>query len=151
MCDDRVIEPYFNVMDVYSRTGWGQSEVYHGGEHGGAKRWDSPIKDLNDLSLLSFPTITIDHKATAQQSQLELKVPSRLINRQVLAVDARSGQRGMGTHPAGDEIQIAPASQEGGMGRVAGIAAADGAALDQVRAPDVAEVQFFTQDWREAA
>ena len=43
MCDDRVIEPYFNIMDVHTRTDWGLSEVYHGGQDGGSKSWDSPV------------------------------------------------------------------------------------------------------------
>ena len=70
MCDDRVVEPYFDIMDIYTQTGWGLSEVYHGGERGGAKRWDSPIKDLNDLSGLKFPTISVDNPATYRLREL---------------------------------------------------------------------------------
>ncbi len=70
MCDDRVIQGYFNMPDVYTRTGWGLSEVYSGGENGGAKRWDSPITDINDLTGLKFQAITVDPAATKRYTEL---------------------------------------------------------------------------------
>ena len=70
MCDDRVVEPSFDIMDIYTRTDWGLREVYHGGEQGGAKSWDSPIKDLDDISQLRFPSIDVDQKATNRLVEL---------------------------------------------------------------------------------
>ena len=48
MKDDRVIEAWFNVGWVYSRSDWGMHEVNVGGQDG-ARRWISPLKDLSDL------------------------------------------------------------------------------------------------------
>ena len=70
MGDDRVIEPCFDIMDVHTRTGWGLREICYGGEHGGARRWDPPLKNLADVSQLRFPSITVDHAATSRQKEL---------------------------------------------------------------------------------
>ncbi len=64
MNDDRVIEPWFNLGLVYSRSDWGMHEVNVGGEDGGARRWISPLKDLSDLSMLKFQKIQVDRPAT---------------------------------------------------------------------------------------
>ena len=64
MGDDRVIEPWFNVGWVYTRSDWGIHETNIGGDHGGARRWESPVRDLNDLSKLRFPSIQVDRAAT---------------------------------------------------------------------------------------
>jgi len=68
--DDRVIEPCFNVGWVYTRTNWGLSEVVHGGADGGARRWDPPITNLDDLTGLRFPTIIVDRPATNRLTDL---------------------------------------------------------------------------------
>lgn len=61
MQDDRVIEPCFDVPLVYTESNWGVHETYlESNSKGGAYTWVSPINDLNDLSALHFPTITID-------------------------------------------------------------------------------------------
>ena len=70
MCDDRVIQGHFDMRDVFTCSAWGLSEVYSGGENGGAKRWDSPITDIDDLSGLKFQTITVDPGATARDREL---------------------------------------------------------------------------------
>jgi hypothetical protein len=70
MCDDRVIEPFFNLFYVYTNSGWGLKEVNIGGEHGGARRWVSPIKSLDDLSGLHFQQIEVDYLATQRQIDL---------------------------------------------------------------------------------
>lgn len=64
MGDDRVIEPWFNVGWVYTRSDWGMHETNIGGDHGGARRWKSPIMELNDLSKLRFRSIRVDRAAT---------------------------------------------------------------------------------------
>jgi hypothetical protein len=64
MKDDRVIEPWFNLGWIYSRTDWGMHEINIGGEDGGARRWIAPLKDLSDLSMLRFQKITVDRPAT---------------------------------------------------------------------------------------
>ena len=74
MLDDRVIEPWFNVGYVCSWHGWGLRERYEGGENGGAHRWDSPIKDLDDLRGLRFQSVTVDRPATERLLELATAV-----------------------------------------------------------------------------
>ena len=69
MRDDRVIEPCFNLMDIHTRTGWGLSEVRHGGQDGGAFNWEPPLKSLDDLGALRHQAIAIDHEATERRRQ----------------------------------------------------------------------------------
>jgi hypothetical protein len=64
MCDDRVIEPFFNIAHVYNETDWGMHETRIGGEHGNAYTWESPLKDYRQISDLHFPIISIDWEAT---------------------------------------------------------------------------------------
>jgi hypothetical protein len=64
MCDDRVIEPYFNISYVYSESDWGMHETKIGGEHGNAYTWESPLKDYRQIDDLHFPIINIDWDAT---------------------------------------------------------------------------------------
>jgi hypothetical protein len=64
MKDDRVIEPYFNVAHVYSESDWGMHETKIGGGDGGSYTWESPLKSYNDIGLLHYPKITIDHDLT---------------------------------------------------------------------------------------
>jgi hypothetical protein len=64
MCDDRVIEPYFNVSHVYTESDWGMHETRTGGQGGGSYVWDAPLKSYADLERLHFPQIVVDHEAT---------------------------------------------------------------------------------------
>jgi hypothetical protein len=64
LCDDRVIEPYFNVAHVYSDSGWGLKEINIGGEDGGAYTWLSPLKSYEQMEQLRFPQIRVDDAAT---------------------------------------------------------------------------------------
>jgi hypothetical protein len=64
MGDDRVIEPWFNVGWVYSRSDWGLHETNFGGDQGGARRWDSPLLSVADLDKLSYQTIQVDRSAS---------------------------------------------------------------------------------------
>jgi len=66
MCDDRVIEPYFNVRHVYAESDWGMHETRIGGGHGGAYRWEPPLKSYADLDQLRFPQIMVDEEATSR-------------------------------------------------------------------------------------
>jgi hypothetical protein len=79
MRDDRVIEPWFNVGYVCTRGSWGLRETYEGGGEGGAHRWDSPIKDLDDLSGLEFPSVTVDRPATERLLELATAVLGDLL------------------------------------------------------------------------
>lgn len=66
MCDDRVIEPYFDVAHVSRETDWGMHETITQGQDAGSYVWDAPLKDYAALVELKFPQITIDDTATAR-------------------------------------------------------------------------------------
>ena len=66
MCDDRVVEPYFDVPHVYVESDWGMCETLIGGGDGGSYAWDAPLKSYADLDQLHFPRITVDEGATAR-------------------------------------------------------------------------------------
>jgi hypothetical protein len=70
MNDDRVIEPWFNLGWIYTRSDWGAREVNIGGQDGGARRWIAPLKDLSDLSMLRFQKILVDRPATDRLIEL---------------------------------------------------------------------------------
>ena len=58
--DDRVIQPYFDVLYPYSESDWGMHEKKIGGNHGGAYTWEPPLKSYDDLDKLRFPKIGVD-------------------------------------------------------------------------------------------
>ncbi len=66
MNDDRVVTGIFDVGLVTTETGWGLQEIKHGGGDGNAYSWDAPLQDLDDLSALRYPTITVQEEASAQ-------------------------------------------------------------------------------------
>jgi hypothetical protein len=70
MGDDRVIQPWFDLGYVYTRTGWGMVEESIGGQDGGARTWIAPLKDLDDLSALRPQTINVDRPATQRRLSL---------------------------------------------------------------------------------
>ena len=65
MCDDRVIEPYFDIAHVFTTTGWGLEVEKFGGQHGGSYVWKAPVESRADLAKLHFPQIEVDAAATA--------------------------------------------------------------------------------------
>lgn len=69
MCDDRVVQPFFDVAHAYVESSWGMSEVRTSGGVGGSYVWDPPLKSYNDLDKLRIPQITVNHEAT--QSALD--------------------------------------------------------------------------------
>jgi hypothetical protein len=66
MGDDYTIEPCFNVFHIHSGgiEEWGLKEKTVSGGNGGSYRWESPIKTLDDLRKLRFPTVQVDWPAT---------------------------------------------------------------------------------------
>jgi len=64
MRDDRVIDPSFDISQVYSETDWGMRETYTYGGPGGAYTWDPPLKSYDDLDKLRFPEITVNRAET---------------------------------------------------------------------------------------
>jgi hypothetical protein len=74
MCDDRVIEPYFNVSHVYVESDWGMHETKIGGQDGGSYVWDAPLKSYDDIGRLHFPRIVVDRDATARVLDLANEV-----------------------------------------------------------------------------
>ena len=72
ICDDKVIEPYFNVGYSYSEGDWGvpimqdRSKV----EDGGSFIFRTVIKDLKDIKKIHFPGLFIDFKNTQKTVEL---------------------------------------------------------------------------------
>jgi hypothetical protein len=68
MKDDRVIEPYFNVVYSYDDSEWGVAQNVVGEEGqagGGSVRWEPAIENYEeDFEKLSFPKITVDYEQT---------------------------------------------------------------------------------------
>lgn len=64
MNDDYTVQPFFDVPHVYAPLEWGLKEKRIGGEDGGAYRWESPIKSIEDVENLHFPEIKVDSDAT---------------------------------------------------------------------------------------
>jgi hypothetical protein len=74
MCDDRVIEPIFELPHCYTESDWGMHELRIGGDQGGSYTWESPLKDYADLSRLHFPRISINYQATEKVLSLANQV-----------------------------------------------------------------------------
>lgn len=70
MCDDKVIEPYFDIGYTYAESDWGAEPIFHGGKDGGSYVWDPPIKEYEDIEKLHHPTIEIDHETTQRTFEL---------------------------------------------------------------------------------
>lgn len=66
MGDDYTIEPVFTVAHVHTEPDWGVKPLQIGGEHGGAFRWDPPLKNDADLERLHYPQLQIDYDASAR-------------------------------------------------------------------------------------
>ena len=64
MCDDRVIEPYFDLTYVADESDWGMHETKTGGNDGGSYRWEAPLKDYKDMDKLHYPVISVQYKKT---------------------------------------------------------------------------------------
>ena len=79
MRDDRVIQPYFDVGHVAAVTGWGLEEKYTRTDSLGSHVWEAPVKDLGDLSLLRFPTVSLDQEATRRRLELAQEVLGDLL------------------------------------------------------------------------
>ena len=74
ICDDRVIEPAFEMQHVFDEGDWGMHEVKHGGEDGGSYVWDSPLQSYDLLDRLRFPQYTVDHAGTERRLELAQEV-----------------------------------------------------------------------------
>ena len=66
ICDDRVIEPYFDIGCVHSGEDWGLSMTIIGGGAGGAYTWDAPIKTYDDLKHMHYPRPIVDREETSR-------------------------------------------------------------------------------------
>jgi hypothetical protein len=66
MRDDYTIQPCFNVFHVHAGgiEEWGLKEQITSGGDGGSYHWESPIKTMDDLHKLHFPTVLVDKLAT---------------------------------------------------------------------------------------
>lgn len=83
MGDDYTIQPYFSVPHVHSKPNWGLIEIVVGGEHGGAYRWEAPIKTEADIDKLHHPEIKIDFAATDHLAEQATKIFGDLLMVQI--------------------------------------------------------------------
>lgn len=67
--DDKVIEPNFDIGYTYTDNNWGLDTKIHGG-HGGAYSWDPAIKNIEDLDMMEYIKLDIDHKTTKETLEL---------------------------------------------------------------------------------
>jgi hypothetical protein len=73
--DDSIFEPWLSVPAVYVTPApgewggiWGMPVTWIGSENGpGAKRWDPPLKEIEDIKKLVRPHHVIDEKATVEK------------------------------------------------------------------------------------
>jgi len=66
MGDDKVVDAVFNVPHVYEESDWGMHETVFKAVAHGSYRWDSPLKNYDNLDQLRFPEITVDYEASGQ-------------------------------------------------------------------------------------
>lgn len=74
MRDDRVTEAYFNVPYVSEETDWGMHEIKIGGSEKGAYRWESPLKNYEDMNKLHYPEISVDYEKTKKLYELAQEI-----------------------------------------------------------------------------
>lgn len=67
MRDDKVIEPWFEVLYFSHDTGWGVPLERHGGADGGSFNWTPPIASYDDMAKLRVPEIRVDYEATSRR------------------------------------------------------------------------------------
>lgn len=66
LLDDRVIDRFFDVPVVFSKTGWGLPVQHHGGEGNGAYIVEPSLVDYErDFEKLRFPEFTVDEEASS--------------------------------------------------------------------------------------
>ena len=86
MCDDRVIQPFFDISHVQQDSGWGLANTITSGGKGGSYVWDAPIKSMDDVDKLHFPEVTVDYEATQRNVDL-----ANWVLGDILTVRQRSG------------------------------------------------------------
>jgi len=77
--DDKTIEPYFDIGYTYNESDWGMREIMHYGGSGGSYKWDAPIKDINDINKIHFPTIEVDYITTQDTINLAREIFDNLL------------------------------------------------------------------------
>jgi hypothetical protein len=70
ICDDKVIEPFFDIGYTYEESNWGLEQKFYGGLNGGSYTWEPLIKNKSDVHELRFPTLDIDYENTRQTVEL---------------------------------------------------------------------------------
>ena len=80
MKDDKVIEAVFDIAYVVEESDWGMKEKKIGGEHGGAYKWEAPLKEYKDMGMIHAPVVKVDFEATEKTRQLAEEVVGRFLN-----------------------------------------------------------------------
>jgi hypothetical protein len=70
ICDDKVIEPHFEIGYTYSDSGWGLEPKINRKDLRGSITWDAPVKHYKDLEKIKLPELNIDFETTNQTRSL---------------------------------------------------------------------------------
>ena len=82
--DDFVIEPDLYVTPIIHMSSWGLEPKYiHPESQKGAVKWEPPIKNLDDIKKLRYPTLEIDEKATQKRFESVSKIFGDLLPVQI--------------------------------------------------------------------
>lgn len=68
--DDKPIEMFFDLSYKYSESDWIEHRVIYGGKSGGTYKWEGQIKNLEDVSNIKYPQISVDYKTTLENLNL---------------------------------------------------------------------------------
>jgi len=74
ICDDRPIEPYFNLGYTFTESSWGLESKFVGGRNGGSYTWEPALKEYSDISKLSYPEIEVDYDTTNKTYKLAKEI-----------------------------------------------------------------------------
>ena len=64
ICDDKVIQPWFEIGYTYSDSGWGIEPKINRRDLKGSISWDAPVKHYKDLEKIKLPELEIDFETT---------------------------------------------------------------------------------------
>lgn len=62
LCDDKTIEPCFDIRSSFFESNWGLKTKIVTAENGLSTAWDPPLKSYDDMEKLKFPEIIVDHE-----------------------------------------------------------------------------------------
>jgi hypothetical protein len=68
--DDKPLELFFDISYKYSESDWIENRVIYGGKSGGTYKWEGKIKNLDDVSKIKYPQVSVDYRTTLENLNL---------------------------------------------------------------------------------